>query len=1271
MLNLGVIMDRKLWLGTVLTWTLVCLCNTPVGAAWIDLGGDGVTVSLMESDGARSVIEITLGGFDAEPVDIDGQTYYLISLAREGLEKEAGYPELPSVRRSLIIPDDREMAVSVLSSEHVEFTDLPVAPSKGHLLRTVDPATVPYHFDAFYQSAGTYPAAAVEANAPYILRDYRGMVVDANVLQYSPATQTLRVYTRMVIEVRPVGPGSINVLERSGPIAKMDRQFTNLYRDHFLNFGADSRYMPVLEDGGLLIITYDAFLSSIQPLAAWKLQKGIPTKLVTLSDTGPSYSQIRNYILAEYQDWGLSYVLLVGDGAQLPKYGSDSDPGYSLLVGSDSYPEIFVGRFSAETPEHVVTQVQRTISYERDTVAGNGWLQEGTGIASNQGPGHYGEYDNQHMDLIRDDLLAYGYLEVDQIYDPSATSAMVSNALNAGRGIVNYCGHGSQTSWSTTGFGNTHVNALTNDDMLPFICSVACNNGTFTPGTCFAEAWMRATHNGQPTGAIACYMSYISQSWDPPMYAEDEAVDLLVADEMRTVGGLWFNGSCHMMDMTGASGENEFRNWTIFGDPSLAVRTKTAAEMMVNHLPIVPLGVSSFMVEVPEVAGATACLYRDGVIHGTAVTDASGHAEIVLDIPVLTPGEITLTVTAYNRVTYIVDLEAIVPAHVTIDPVSVPVGQVTPVTVTVADTNEVGLPDVTVWITGFGVAGLEQTTDASGVVQFDVEAQYGEILTVRGRENAVIYDLFTEALPVTGAAVLTSPDLTAEVPFLGLVGSLAPHYEGTVTGTAVEAGLTLYLSGCGVDTSFNDPTNLVVISVTPTMTGTLTAALAKNGFELFAAEFAVTDVYGTLAGGVYEEGSLDPIAGARIYGYSAGSDTTGILPLFDLITDGAGSYAVADSLAAGYYDLYVTKFGYLAGEEQIFLANGANSADVILVNAPSGVLTGTITSTEDGSPAVATVKLFRSDTGELFAEATSDSASGLYAIPALPYFSYDLTVKGRGFMPASTSVAIDQPEVLQNFVLDPLFVQCHSPGLPIADYYATTDVMTVALPAPIEYLEVFLDISHGDASDLVIELTSPQGTTVRLQSRTSVTAYGIYGWYPEELTPYGDLADFVDEEADGEWTLYIFDYGVGDSGTLNDWCLQITAPQIISDVDSDTGAGRHEAPALHSQVVGEVWQCGDGVQTAGTVARRLGEQLPGVTAEELDRRHRRGAVLGTGDGAGQNTAGSVDQDHVGTVGTVGKEDLFLAGEVTELGHVEVVIPPPPGCRLRRNSRLRQ
>jgi len=37
----------------------------------------------------------------------------------------------------------------------------------------------------------------------------------------------------------------------------------------------------------------------------------------------------------------------------------------------------------------------------------------------------------------------------------------------------------------------------------------------------------------------------------------------------HTVGGAWYGGSCCMIDLTGSSGEDEFRNWILFGDPSL------------------------------------------------------------------------------------------------------------------------------------------------------------------------------------------------------------------------------------------------------------------------------------------------------------------------------------------------------------------------------------------------------------------------------------------------------------------------------------------------------------------------------------------------------------------------------------------------------------------------------------------------------------------------------------------------------------------------------
>ena len=102
------------------------------------------------------------------------------------------------------------------------------------------------------------------------------------------------------------------------------------------------------------------------------------------------------------------------------------------------------------------------------------------------------------------------------------------------------------------------------------------------------------------------------------MYGQDEAVDLLVGDVMRTIGGLWFNGSCEMMDATGTQGATEFRNWTIFGDPSLAVRTKVAEEITCNHTGVLLIGMDQFEVDVPGVEGALCALYADGVLYGVA-----------------------------------------------------------------------------------------------------------------------------------------------------------------------------------------------------------------------------------------------------------------------------------------------------------------------------------------------------------------------------------------------------------------------------------------------------------------------------------------------------------------------------------------------------------------------------------------------------------------------------------------------------------------------------
>ncbi|MFH0981220.1 MAG: C25 family cysteine peptidase, partial [Planctomycetota bacterium] len=540
------------------------------------MAAGSVDVRVLESTPQRIVLEYALGGLTEGSVQIDGRKYTQLTLDKEGVMLIKGAPALPFVCRSIVIPHD-EMAVNVLEARYYDLAGINVAPSKGNLLRTQNPEEVPWEFGAVYKTDAFWPAPLARLGEPYTLRDYRGMVVQLNPLQYNPVTRTLRVYTEVTLEVVPTGSGAGYALHRPLRDREVSLAFHQIYTHQFLNYAPELRYVPLNETGDMLIICYDAWLTNVQPLVDHKNSIGIDTTAVGVSTIpgGTTAAAIKSYIQSVYAGGELAFVLLVGDSAQVatPTASSgSSDPTYSKMDG-DNYPDILVGRFSAETPAHVDTQVQRTIEYEQMPATEQAWFKRGTGIGSAEGAGigDDGEADYVHIGNIRTDLLGYGYTVVDQVYDPGATAAQVSTAMNAGRGIVNYCGHGSTTAWSTTGFSNSNVNALLNDNMLPFIISVACVNGQFAGYTCFAEAWLRALHGGEPIGAIATYMSSINQSWAPPMAAQDESVDLLVAEAYFSFGALCFAGSCRMMDEYGSGGVDMFNTWHVFGDPSVRV----------------------------------------------------------------------------------------------------------------------------------------------------------------------------------------------------------------------------------------------------------------------------------------------------------------------------------------------------------------------------------------------------------------------------------------------------------------------------------------------------------------------------------------------------------------------------------------------------------------------------------------------------------------------------------------------------------------------------
>jgi subtilisin-like proprotein convertase family protein len=119
-------------------------------------------------------------------------------------------------------------------------------------------------------------------------------------------------------------------------------------------------------------------------------------------------------------------------------------------------------------------------------------------------------------------------------------------------------------------------------------------------------------------------------------------------------------------------------------------------------------------------------------------------------------------------------------------------------------------------------------------------------------------------------------------------------------------------------------------------------------------------------------------------------------------------------------------------------------------------------------------------------------------------------------------------------------------GLPIPP--ETTSPVTSTLvfdeDQSLSELDVSINIFHQDATELIVELMSPEGTTVRLHDQSTPAGSGLQVRYDLERAPDGPgtMDDFVGESVLGTWTLSAEDVGTGSvgNGTLVQWSLHTT-----------------------------------------------------------------------------------------------------------------------------------
>ena len=662
---------------------LVALSVTTFAQHWTSISNNapaGPEVKLVSSSEQQVVIDFSLGGFYLTRVSTPNGIQQIVSVPEMASMLEAGAPDLPQFPVPAIIGDMAEMQVSVTKSAFTDYENVEVAPSKGNFSRQIDPESVAYTYGAMYSQNAYYPTAQAYLETPYIIRDFRGQNIMVRPFAYNPVTKTLRVYHDMTIEMRKVSDNGANqkMARRANP--KMSPEMKASYSHRFINFTeSTSRYSFDEDRGELLVICPDQYMEAMQPFVNWKNQSGRPTTMVSLSEVGGNNNdQIKSYIQSIYNDpnHNLEFILLVGDYSDLTPHamsGGRSDNWFGQLEGSDYYLEALTGRFSVQSVADVNTHVEKVLYYERDMKGDETWLNHGIGIGANEGAGNGhngGEADYVHINYIRDTLMHYTYESVSQQYSGvgSGTSAnAISADVNNGASIINYCNHGTQTSWAVASYSNSNVNALVNDDKWPYIWSVACNNGQFD-GNCFGEAWLRATNDatGRPTGAVGGMFSWISQPWVPPMTGQDEMVDILTewkhTDQFNhTFGGASLNGSMYMLDMHPSDQGATHNTWILFGDPTLMVRTDNPVNMNVTYAPsVLMLGMSELEVSAENTPFGIATLKMgDEVIASGYINN--GTCTLSFD-PLNNIGTALLTVIGYNKVTEITSIE-ILPAE--------------------------------------------------------------------------------------------------------------------------------------------------------------------------------------------------------------------------------------------------------------------------------------------------------------------------------------------------------------------------------------------------------------------------------------------------------------------------------------------------------------------------------------------------------------------------------------------------------------------------------
>jgi Peptidase family C25/Propeptide_C25/Peptidase family C25, C terminal ig-like domain/Secretion system C-terminal sorting domain/CUB domain len=634
---------------------------------------------------------------DIELIEKETKEGTFLQFFSEGMIKtfNQGKPDLPVFSKLFEIPLNKKAVIKIISFEEqiIELKDYnlkkEIYPAQPSVAKSEDPNDLPFYKSKdIYSKNEFFKNELISFEDRGYLRNKHLAYIEISPFEYNPVTNTVKVINNLEIEIVFEDDANAKIINTKNLNSPYFKEITK-------NTINKLEYPDALISGPVkyVIVSDRMFEATLQPFIEWKTMKGFNVIVAYTDVIGTTNTPIKAYLKDLYDNpsdgVSPSFVLLVGDVNQVPTFNGTSDSHYTDLYyceyNGDDLPEVFYGRFSAESIAELQPQIDKTLEVEKYEMPDPSYLEnvvlvagvDGT-YASKWGNGAI-NYANTYYTNATNNINSYFYLFGDasgvMSSNSSGASASIRNYISEGISFGNYSAHCSSSGWSEPSFSKSHIDALTNEHMYPLLIGNCCQSNTFSDNDCFGEKILMAENKGAVGYIGGSNLTY----WDEdywwavgastivvnPVYdseklgAYDRAFHLngeskedwyLTQGQMNVAGNLAVEAS---------SSPRKTYYWEIYhlmGDPSLTPYVSIPDAMISSYNSEIIIGSSTFQVTTEE--DAYVALSKDGILFDAKLADASGIVELTFEA-LSEVGNLDIVITKQNRQPVIDQIEII------------------------------------------------------------------------------------------------------------------------------------------------------------------------------------------------------------------------------------------------------------------------------------------------------------------------------------------------------------------------------------------------------------------------------------------------------------------------------------------------------------------------------------------------------------------------------------------------------------------------------------